>query len=167
MNQLNFDSGVVVFKVNGGADLAFNPTDADLMARLVESAKTLNGLQDRYHNAARDRSDLTGFDVNKAAESPDTLAALSDAADKYLAEIGEISKTMHNTIDTAFDQPGVSRAVFAGQPPYAFTTDGVPIWYAFLLAVIDKFPEAAQARSALTEQTIRKYTDKYTRKYHH
>ncbi|MBE6926057.1 MAG: hypothetical protein E7461_04350 [Ruminococcaceae bacterium] len=45
MEKLQFDSGVRVFRVNGGEKLCFNPSDPNLYARLEATAEELSKLQ--------------------------------------------------------------------------------------------------------------------------
>lgn len=61
MEKLQFDSGVRIFRVNGGEDLRFNPGDPNLYARLQAASEKLPEIQ----------KDMEGQDVPKMLTETD------------------------------------------------------------------------------------------------
>ena len=54
MEQLQFDSGVRTYRVNGGETLCFNPADPNLYARFQEVEEKLRGLSQTFDGEGGD-----------------------------------------------------------------------------------------------------------------
>ena len=137
MQELNFATGKVKYKVNGGAVIEFNPTDTEFSRRVLDIFRDLAGKQEEYAKAL-------------SVDEPDMEAALGDP---------------EAAIDAAFEQPGTADAVFGTASLYAYA-DGLPLWANFLMAVIDEMPASAEKQAKLTDPRLRKYVGKYSKKYH-
>ena len=142
-NNLNFDSGLVSFEVNGGNDaVRFNPTDAEFFGRLVDTVTALQTRMDRYAEDVKKEGDVVNrFELLKALDND-----------------VEIS------IDELFRTPGMCRKIFADGDTHISPTalaGGFPIWLNFLLAVADKADESVKIQEKLSKTRVEKYTSKY------
>lgn len=162
MKELNFSTGLVRYKVNGGAEIEFNPTDTEFSRRVLDIFRDLAAKQDEYKQALTVDDDI---DVDAAMSDLDAAKRVTDQADALLAAVAKMDKDMRATIDKAFGVPGTADAVFGGASLYAYA-DGLPLWANFLMAVIDEMPASAEAQAKLTDPRLRKYAGKYSAKYH-
>lgn len=137
MAELNFATGIETFTVNGGHEVAFNPTDPNFVERLFNAFDDLDKKQE-----------LRKAEVEKAANS----RAIFDMSHKMDAEMREI-------IDGVFGAP-VSAPIFGGMNLYAMA-DGLPVWCNFLLTVMDKVDTTFAREQKATNPRIQKYTAKY------
>lgn len=162
MNTLNFSTGVVRYKVNGGAEIEFNPTDTAFSRRILDIFRSLAEKQDKYSAALTADEDI---DVSKALDDPEAAKRITNQADAILTTVANMDKEMRASIDEAFGVPGTADAVFGRASLYAYA-DGLPLWANFLMAVIDEMPASAEAQAKLTDPRLRKYVGKYSAKYH-
>lgn len=139
MAELNFDTGVVTFTVNGKCDITFNPTDSAFVERLFNAFDTLDKKQESYK------------------------AEIERMVDKR--EVFEIArrrdKEMREIVDGVFGQP-VCASLFEGMNVYAMA-DGLPVWCNFMLAVMDVVDTTFAREQKATNPRIAKYTKKYHR----
>ncbi|WP_050697616.1 hypothetical protein [Anaeromassilibacillus senegalensis] len=139
MAELNFDTGVVTFTVNGKCDITFNPTDSAFVERLFNAFDTLDKKQESYK------------------------AEIERMVDKR--EVFEIArrrdKEMREIVDGVFGQP-VCAALFDTMNVYAMA-DGLPVWCNFMLAVMDVVDTTFAREQKATNPRIAKYTKKYHR----
>ena len=161
MKELTFATGLVKYKVNGGAEIEFNPTDTEFSRRVLDIFRDLAEKQDKYREALIADDDI---DIDKAMDDPDAAKRVSDQADAILSAIKNMDREMRASIDEAFGKPGTADAVFGGASLYAYA-DGLPLWTNFLMAVIDEMPASAEAQAKLTDPRLRKYAGKYSAKY--
>ena len=114
MKELNFDSGLVAYSLNGKCEVSFNPTDSNFVERLYSAFEDLDKKQESYK------------------------AQIEKMADKK--EIFEFARErdaeMRGIIDGVFDAP-VSEAVFGGMNVYAIA-NGLPVWCNLMMAVMDE-----------------------------
>ena len=138
MRELNFNTGVESFPVNGVPDvLRFNPTDIELLRKIYVSMKDLEAKQ-KERNSAQSDSDNIIDTLNKAKQ---------------------LDIEMRGIIDGVFGD-GLCNKIFGDESLYA-SADGLPVWQNFILAVIDLFDEATKREAALSNEKIQKYVKKY------
>ena len=139
MKQLQFDTGLVSYDLNGAAQVAFNPTDSAFVERLFHTFDALDQKQDAYR-----------AEVERAAGSREIF----DIARRRDEE-------MRGMIDEALGQP-VCGALFGGMNVYAMA-DGLPVWCNLMLALMDEVDTSFAREQKATTPRIRKYTAKYQR----
>lgn len=137
MNELNFDTGVVTFSVNGKCEVSFNPTDSAFVERLYAAFEELDKKQEGYK-----------AQIEKIAGKKEIF----DFAKERDAE-------MRGVIDGVFEAP-VSSAVFGSMSAYA-VANGFPVWCNLMLAVMDEVDTTFAREQKLTNPRISKYTNKY------
>lgn len=137
MKELNFDSGLVTYSLNGKCEVSFNPTDTNFVERLYSAFEELDKKQEGYKEQV---AEMTG---NKA---------VFDFARERDAE-------MRGIIDGVFEAP-VCDAIFGGMNVYA-SANGLPVWCNLILAVIDEVDSTAAREQKLTSPRLAKYTAKY------
>lgn len=137
MAELNFATGIVTFTVNGGYDIAFNPTDSNFVEKLFNAFDALDKKQDAYK-----------AEVERTANNREVFAT----ARKMDVEMREI-------IDGVLGE-GTSTAVFGGMNVYALA-DGLPVWCNLLMAVMDEVDTTFAREQKATNPRIQKYTAKY------
>lgn len=138
MKELNFDTGLVTYMVNGKVEISFNPADVAFVDRLF---KTFDGLAQRQDHAEIEKQEANGAD----------LFALAEQRDKYMRE----------QIDHIFGEP-VSDSIFGNMSVYALA-GGLPLWCNFLMAVIDEIDEAIQEEQRAASPRVDKYMAKYAK----
>lgn len=134
---LNFDTGVVEYKLNGAATVRFNPTDSDFANRFYDTLADLEGQQDSLRDAA---SSL-------------------DSTRDYFEFFKERDAEMRKAVDGLLGE-GVADAVFAGMNCYALA-DGLPVWMNLMFAIADEIGEAMGAEQQKTDPRIKSYNKKY------
>lgn len=139
MRELNFDSGVVSFAVNGKTEIAFNPTDSAFVEKLFNAFDTLDKNQEAYKD-----------EVEKIADKRQVFV-IARKRDEEMRAI----------IDGVFDKP-VSEELFGSMNVYALA-DGLPVWCNFMLAVMDEIDTGFAREQKLTNPRVEKYTMKYHR----
>ena len=137
MKELNFDSGLVTYSLNGKCEVSFNPTDTNFVERLYSAFEELDKKQEGYKEQV---AEMTG---NKA---------VFDFARERDAE-------MRGIIDGVFEAP-VCDAIFGGMNVYA-SANGLPVWCNLILAVIDEVDSTVVKEQKLTSPRLAKYTAKY------
>lgn len=137
MAELNFESGVVSYNINGKCEVEFNPTDSGFIKRLFTAFEALDKKQDAYK-----------AEVKKAANKREIF----DLADKIDAEMREIINEVFG-----FD---VCAAVFEEMNVCALA-NGFPVWCNFMLAVMDEADTTFAREQKATNPRIQKYTAKY------
>ena len=139
MKDLNFDTGVVTYNLNGMASLTFNPTDAAFIEKLYHAFEVLDKKQESYQAM-----------VKKTQNSREIF----DAARKMDEEMREI---INETF--GFD---LCAALFGDMNVYAMA-DGLPVWANLMLAVMDEADTTFAREQKLSNPRISKYTKKYHR----
>ncbi len=138
MKELNFDTGLVTYKVNGRAEISFNPSDVGFVEKLFN---TFDGLAKRQDAAENENSRAEG-------------AALFELAKKR-------DKEMREEIDNIFGEPVCDR-IFGNVNVFA-SADGMPLWCNFLLAVIDEIDASVEGMQERTSARVEKYKAKYAK----
>lgn len=137
MPNIGFDSGLVTYTVNGGAEICFNPTDSGFVERLFNAFEQLDKKHEHYRG-----------EVEKMADKKE-IFEFARKCDKEMREL----------IDVVFDAP-VSDGVFGNINVYAFG-GGLPIWANFVLAVMDEIDTAFAREQKAMNPRLQKYMDKY------
>ena len=140
MQEITFDAGIIDFKVNGACQVSFNPTDAAFAKRLYDAFARLETKQE-----AR----------KKEVEEKANTVEIFDLAEQYDKEMREI-------VDGVFGVP-VCDALFGEMNLYSMS-NGLPVWYSFLLSVMDKIKLTAAKEQEAMQARIAKYTAKYKKK---
>ena len=136
MSELNFDTGLVTFTVNGKCDIVFNPADVSFVKRLFN---TFDNLAKQQESIETDNAEISGAELFDLVEQKD--------------------KKMRDDIDNIFGCP-VSDKIFGGVSVFALA-GGLPLWCNFLMAVIDKVDAALEAEQKLSSPRVAKYMAKY------
>lgn len=137
MKELNFDSGLVTYSLNGKIEVSFNPTDSNFVERLYAAFEELDKKQEGYK-----------AQVEKLADKREIF----DFARQRDAE-------MRGVIDGVFDT-SVCDAVFGGMNVYSLS-GGLPVWCNLMLAVMDEIDTTFAREQKATNPRIAKYTKKY------
>lgn len=143
MKELNFDSGLVTYSLNGKCQVSFNPTDSNFVERLYSAFEELDKKQEGYK-----------AQIEKMANKREIF----DFARERDAE-------MRGIMDGVFEAP-VSDAVFEGMNVYA-VAGGLPVWCNLMLAVMDEIDTAFAREQKATIpvlQSIRPKYQKYQKK---
>lgn len=137
MKELNFDSGLVTYSLNGKCEVSFNPTDSAFVEKLYRAFEELDKKQEGY---------------KAAVEKLQGKTEIFDFARERDAE-------MRGILDAVFGSP-VSDALFGDMNVYAIA-NGLPVWCNLMLAVMDEVDTAYAREQRTTNTRIKKYTDKY------
>lgn len=137
MPELNFDTGLVSYSINGAVDVAFNPTDLAFIQRIFRTFDLLEEKQHEYDRARADASDNKSF------------FELSRRMDNEMREV----------IDDAFGK-AVCADVFGSMNVYA-VAGGLPVWCNLIFSVIDLFDASVTAETAKTNPRLEQYLKKY------
>lgn len=140
MKELNFETGLVTYDLNGKCEVSFNPTDSNFVERLYAAFEELDKKQEGYKaqvDKMADKKEIFEFARERDAE-------------------------MRTIIDGVFDAP-VSDALFGGMNVYA-VAGGLPVWCNLMLAVMDEIDTTFAREQKSTNSRIAKYTAKYKRK---
>lgn len=137
MKELNFDSGLVTYSLNGKCDVSFNPTDSAFVEKLYRAFEELDKKQEGYKAAVEKLQGKT--EIFDFARERDT--------------------EMRGILDAVFGMP-VCDALFGDMNVYAIA-NGLPVWCNLMLAVMDEVDTAYAREQRTTNTRIKKYTDKY------
>lgn len=137
MKELNFESGLVTYNLNGKVEVTFNPSDSNFVERLYAAFEDLDKKQEGYRTT-----------VEKMADKRE-IFEFARERDREMREI----------IDGVFEVP-VSEALFGGMNVYALA-GGLPVWCNLMLAVMDEVDSTYAREQKATNSRIAKYTAKY------
>lgn len=137
MKELNFDTGLVTYSLNGKCELAFNPTDSVFVEKLFNAFDILDKKQETYK-----------AEVEKTANKREVF----ETARKMDEEMREIINEVFG-----FD---VCTPLFDTMNVYALA-DGLPVWSNLMLAIMDEVDTTFARENKLTNPRISKYTKKY------
>lgn len=137
MKELNFDTGVETFDLNGKIQISFNPTDSNFVDRLFNAYNELDKRQDEYKKKIEPITDTR----------------------EILDLVKEEDEEVRSIIDGVFNAP-VCDAVFPNMNVYALS-GGMPVWCNLLLAVINELDSAYAREKKAVNQKMAKYTKKY------
>lgn len=137
MKELNFDTGLVTYSLNGKCEFSFNPTDSNFVERLFNAFDTLDKKQETYKT-----------EVEKNTNKREIF----ETARKMDEEMREIIQDVFG-----FDVCG---ALFGEMNVYAMA-DGLPVWANLMLAVMDEIDTTFAREQKAQNPRISKYTKKY------
>lgn len=135
--ELNFDTGVVEYNINGKYTVRLNPTDKTFIQRLSDAFDTLEAKQ----KSLDDKASRTG-------DKKEVFRIVSQRD----AEVREI-------LDDLFGA-GMCEAVFGNMSVHALA-GGLPVWVNFMLAVIDVCDSSFLKEKKLRDPRLAKYVQKY------
>lgn len=138
MQELNFDSGIVTYNVNGKCEISLNPTDMAFAEKLFAVFAALDEKQERYREAAK-----------KIADNKE-MFVFCRTADAEMREL----------VNSVFDRD-VCTPLFGGMNVYALAS-GLPVWANFLLSIMD----IVDVTFAKEQKAINPRVNKYIQKYH-
>ena len=142
MNNLDFNSGVKTYKVNGGAEISFNPTDANFIQSLYTTMEDLEKASQDFEKRAAEVNEEDPVEIFKLA--------------------GEKDAVFREKINALFPEEDACTAMFGKMHVDALTDDGLPLWANFLLAVLDACGGVAYDKLlAKGNAKINKYLNKY------
>lgn len=136
MSELNFDTGLVTYKVNGRCEISFNPADVAFVKRLFN---TFDGLSKQQEDIDVENKEIDGSQLFELVEQRD--------------------KKMREDIDSIFGE-AVCDKIFGKVSIFALA-GGLPLWCNFLMAVIDKIDAAIEDEQKLASPRVAKYMAKY------
>ena len=137
MKELNFESGLVTYSLNGKCEVSFNPTDSNFVERLYSAFEELDKKQDGYKSAIEKMQDnLKIFDFARERDAE-----------------------MRGIIDNVFNF-SVSDMLFGEMNVYAIA-NGLPVWCNLMLAVMDEVDTSFAREQKATNPRITKYMAKY------
>lgn len=139
VKELQFDTGLVTYNINGAFELSFNPTDSAFVEGLFNTFDELDKKQEAYKAEIEKAEKREIFDIARKRD-----------------------EEMREMIDAALGAP-VCEAVFGGMNVYALA-DGLPVWANLLLAIMDEIDTSFAVNQKQTDARIRKYSAKYKRK---
>lgn len=140
LRELNFDTGLVTYSLNGKCEVTFNATDMDFCERLFNVFDTLERKQSDYE---------------------DRIAKMADKREGFLF-MRERDAEMREQIDSLFDA-SVCAAAFGRMNVFALA-DGLPVWCNLMFAVMDQIDNTFAREQKATNPRIQKYTDKWKKK---
>ncbi|MCI8594897.1 MAG: hypothetical protein HFF09_06540 [Oscillospiraceae bacterium] len=139
--QLQFDTGVITYNINGKVELSFNPADVSFIERLYGVVEELDRKQEKYKKTVEEAKDTKEvFEISR-----------------------KIDGEMREALDGVFNQP-VCGALFDGMSIYAVSTEtGLPVWVNFILAILDESDASMTGAEGRARDRLKKYTSKYHR----
>ena len=137
MKELQFDTGLVTYTVNGSCEITFNPGDVGFVKKLFDLFDRLSGLQEVAEK--ENSEELDGKELFRLAEERD--------------------EKMRSNMDGLFGE-GTCAALFPNISVFALA-GGFPLWANFLMAIIDEI----DVNLSQEEQKARSRVDKYMKKY--
>lgn len=140
MKELNFDTGLVTYSLNGKCEVSFNPTDSNFVEKLYSAFEELDKKQEGYK-----------AQIEKMANKREIF----DFA-------RERDQEMRQIIDGVFEAP-VSDALFGSMNVYAMS-EGLPVWANLMLSVMDEIDTSFAREQKATNPRLKRYTDKWNKK---
>lgn len=135
--ELNFESGLKEYTLNGKVTVYFNPTDTRFAERLYTVFEALDKKQEQYKREIEQVGDKKEvFDIANARD----------------AEMREMLNSIFET--------DVCTPLFGGMNVYALA-DGLPVWANLMFALMDKMETEFVAEQKRMNPRIEKYTKKY------
>ena len=144
MNELNISTGVVTYKVNGDAEISFNPADTGFLTQLKGALDLLQQISEKYRVQI------------EALQEDDYIQAFELAVKK--------DEDQRAIINTIFGDD-VCTKVFKKMHIDSVSQDGLPLWAEFILAILDACGDVSiEALSKRGNAKLDKYLKKYKNK---
>ena len=137
--QLNFDTGIVDYEINGGAHVRFNPADVAFTECFYNTFKQLESQQEEFEKRVAeinegDRTELFAYARERDAE-------------------------MRERINELF-QDDIADSIFGGCNCYAMA-EGMPLWINFLFAVAEEIRNAYDEESKKQDPRLKQFDAKH------
>ena len=137
MKELNFESGLVTYSLNGKCEVTFNPTDGQFAKKILDVFNALESKQEERNG-------------NTAENGEEAFAMLQ-----------ELDTEMRGMIDNLFGVP-VCEPLFGDMNVYALNNDGIPLWMVLLLMVMGEIKTNIDKNAAGdVKAKLEKYVGKY------
>ncbi|SCJ78785.1 Uncharacterised protein [uncultured Clostridium sp.] len=137
MKELNFESGLVTYSLNGKCEVTFNPTDGQFAKKILDVFSALESKQEERNG-------------NTAENGEEAFAMLQ-----------ELDTEMRGMIDKLFGVP-VCEPLFGDVNVYALNNDGIPLWMVLLLMVMGEIKTNIDKNAAGdVKAKLEKYVGKY------
>ena len=140
MKELNFESGLVTYSLNGKCEVSFNPTDSNFVEKLYNAFEELDRKQEGYK--AQIKKMANKREIFDFARERDT--------------------EMRGIIDGVFSAP-VCDALFQDMNVYS-VAGGLPVWCNLILAIMDEIDTTFAREQKTTNPKLKKYLAKYQKK---
>lgn len=136
MKELNFDTGLVTYSINGKYELTFNPTDSAFVERFFNAFNTLDSKREDYESRIKNADNHKIFEISR-----------------------ELDEEMREVINSVFEAD-VCNALFGDMNVFALA-NGLPVWCNLFFAVMDEIDGTFAQQQKMTNPRIAKYTSKY------
>lgn len=144
MNNIVIDTGLKEYSFNDKVTVHFNPADTGFFSKVFTAFSDLDAKQTEYAEQ-----------IDKTKE---------DGA-KIIEVIQKADEEMRAILDNLFDVP-VSDALFDHCHLTARASNGLPVWAVLLMSVIDECDSELTDMNKKASANVKKYVDKYSKKYH-
>ena len=149
MNTLSIDTGFKTYglraaKSDDVVEVSFNPSDTEFINRLYEAFSEADRLQKGYE-----------AELESAGEDFPAVMEIMRRKDKEIRA----------AVDSVFNNP-VCDSLFPKMNIFSMGVNGVPVWANMLMAIIDVCDADSAEMHSKQEAHIKKYVDKYRKKYH-
>ena len=139
--SFSVDSGIVEFEVNDKRSIYFNPSDHGFLNRLYDTTENLSKIMTTAKEEMKKATGAALFEISRKED-----ADLRAEVDGLLGE-------------------GFCQDVF-GDVRLSAISDGLTIVENLLYAIIDEMDSSLTENMKRRDARVRKYTDKYAKKYH-
>lgn len=136
MENIQFSTGLVTYKLNGQCEVAFNTTDISFAEKLFDVFDSLDQKQEAYKREVESAEVRQKFEIMR----------------RFDAEMREM-------LDGIFTTP-VCDPLF-GKMNVTALSDGLPVWANLILAVMDTMEGSFAEEKRKTNPRLAKYTAKY------
>jgi len=131
--QLQFDTGVITYNINGKVELSFNPADVSFIERLYGVVEELDRKQEKYKKTVEEAKDTKEvFEISRKID-------------------GEMREALGGALFDGMSIYAVS------------TETGLPVWVNFILAILDESDASMTGAEGRARDRLKKYTSKYHR----
>lgn len=134
MKQLNFDSGIREYQINGNGVLRFNPCDPNLYVRFIDAAEKVQQVEDRLVSSARQ------LNAESADNHGETVLRLLAEADKEAKQI----------LTDVFGQENDFNKIMGGVNLLAVAGNGERVITNLLYALLPVFQEGIESYARQT-----------------
>lgn len=141
MQELNINSGLETFNLNGVIEVTINPTDITFIEKLYCAFE----------------------DSDKLAEVYEAKIEKADGRDKFVLA-SELDCNIREHVNAIFEQD-ICTALF-GNTHVCALSDGIPLWANLLFKFMDIVNDNTSEELKKTSSRITQYAKKYTSKYH-
>ena len=138
--ELRIETGLQEFNLNGKVTVEFNPSDPEFVKKLYQTFSDLEAKQKDFEEESKNIPEDDADEVFGFAERKD--------------------REMKDRIDTFFGKE-VCKPLFGNMSVYAFNKDGIPVWMALFVAILDQCDSMVDKLGETGSKTVDKYIKKY------